>query len=146
PEVILEFWYDSTIDVWSIGCIFAEFIKKQILFPGRDDIDQWTKIIKLVGSPNPDFIASLQPKVRDYVQRLPRYPAIPWDIIFPDDIFPPMDESKRTAEHARDLLSKMLVIDPRHRITVQEALKHPYVKLWYKAEEIEGQTLKSYDS
>lgn len=43
------------------------------------------------------------------------------------------------AQMARDLLSKMLVIDPSQRITIEEALMHPYVSHWYKADEINVQ-------
>ena len=40
------------------------------------------------------------------------------------------------ARHARDLLSKMLQIDPRNRITIDEALTHPYVSIWFDASEV----------
>jgi c-Jun N-terminal kinase len=40
PEVILGVGYSQVVDVWSIGCIFAELIKGRVLFPGTDHIDQ----------------------------------------------------------------------------------------------------------
>ena len=40
------------------------------------------------------------------------------------------------ARHARDLLSKMLQIDPKNRITVDGALSHPYVSIWFDASEV----------
>ena len=43
-----------------------------------------------------------------------------------------------TASQARDLLSKMLVIDPERRISVQEALNHPYIQLWYDPAEVKA--------
>ena len=43
-----------------------------------------------------------------------------------------------SADQARNLLSKMLVIDPAKRISVMEALHHPYIHVWYDANEIEG--------
>lgn len=45
PEVVLGMGYTEKVDIWSIGCIFAEMISKEILFPGTDHIDQWNKII-----------------------------------------------------------------------------------------------------
>lgn len=45
PEVVLGMRYTEKVDVWSVGCILAEMISKEILFPGSDHIDQWNKII-----------------------------------------------------------------------------------------------------
>lgn len=43
-----------------------------------------------------------------------------------------------TASQARDLLSKMLVIDPECRISVEEALNHPYIHVWYDPAEADA--------
>lgn len=43
-----------------------------------------------------------------------------------------------TASQARDLLSKMLIIDPAKRISVDEALQHPYINVWYDPTEVEA--------
>ena len=42
------------------------------------------------------------------------------------------------ASQARDLLSKMLIIDPSKRISVDEALQHPYINVWYDPAEVEA--------
>ena len=89
PEVILGIGYDANVDVWSIGCIFAELLRGRVLFPGTDHIDQWTKIVEIVGSPSPDFTQRLQPTVRTYIENRPRHTARPWNVLFPDNIFPP---------------------------------------------------------
>lgn len=103
----------------------------------------------------------LQPTVRSYVENRPRYPGYSFERLFPDGLFPP--EKKDTAEvsnltgtflfvanrgfkymptwaiaahQARNLLSKMLVIDPEKRISVDEALMHPYINMWYEDSEV----------
>lgn len=53
PELIFgERHYGPEIDMWSVGCIFAEFLLRKPLFPGLSDIDQLCKIVKILGAPN----------------------------------------------------------------------------------------------
>ncbi|CAD5221237.1 unnamed protein product [Bursaphelenchus okinawaensis] len=146
PEVILGIGYSANVDVWSIGCIFAELIRGRVLFPGTDHIDQWTKIVEVVGTPGPEFTGRLQNTVRTYVENRPRYEARPWKVLFPDNVFPETVEPRLSASCARELLAKMLIIDPNYRITVEQALQHPYVHLWYDAEEVEAPPSGRYDS
>lgn len=80
---------DVTVDVWSIGCIFAELILGKVLFQGTDHVDQWTKIVEIVGTPNSTFTTRLQPTVKHYVENRPACRPLPWDVIFPDSAFPP---------------------------------------------------------
>ncbi|KAL7072903.1 hypothetical protein ACQ4LE_008197 [Meloidogyne hapla] len=123
--------YAENVDVWSIGCILAELLTGRVLFLGSDYIDQWTKIVEVLGTPGPDFTKMLTPEVRNYVEKRPYVATRDWKEIFPDSVFPAALNDRLNAENARDLLSRMLVINPLHRITVSEALKFPYVSLWY---------------
>ena len=50
----------------------------------------------------------------------------------------PPEHGGLRASVARDLLSKMLVIDPDRRISVDEALNHPYIHVWYDEAEVNG--------
>lgn len=144
PEVILGCGYQENVDVWSIGCIFAELIRGKVLFPGTDHIDQWTKIVEVLGTPGPEFTCRLQQSVRNYVENRPRVEPRDCSVIFPDSIFPIEIDSRLNARNGRDLLSKMLIIDPNHRISVQQALQHPYVNLWYDPDEVDGPAPTSY--
>lgn len=82
----------------------------------------------------------LQPTVRNYVENRPRYTGYSFDRLFPDGLFPNDNNqnSRRKAAEARDLLSKMLVIDPEQRISVDRALRHEYINVWYDAEEVDA--------
>uniref|UniRef100_A0A1I7XRB8 Stress-activated protein kinase JNK n=2 Tax=Heterorhabditis bacteriophora TaxID=37862 RepID=A0A1I7XRB8_HETBA len=73
PEVILGMGYGENVDVWSIGCIFGELIRGRVLFPGGDHIDQWTKIIEQLGTPERSFLDRLQSTVKNYVENRPKY-------------------------------------------------------------------------
>lgn len=81
----------------------------------------------------------LNQSVRTYVENRPRYAGYSFEKLFPDVLFPADSEhNKLKASQARDLLSKMLVIDASKRISVDEALQHPYINVWYDPTEVEA--------
>ncbi|GAB1296006.1 Mitogen-activated protein kinase 9 [Apodemus speciosus] len=124
PEVILGMGYKENVDIWSVGCIMGELVKGCVIFQG---------------TPSAEFMKKLQPTVRNYVENRPKYPGIKFEELFPDWIFPSESErDKIKTSQARDLLSKMLVIDPDKRISVDEALRHPYITVWYDPAEAEA--------
>uniref|UniRef100_A0A673JLL5 Stress-activated protein kinase JNK n=1 Tax=Sinocyclocheilus rhinocerous TaxID=307959 RepID=A0A673JLL5_9TELE len=139
PEVILGMGYQANVDVWSVGCIMAEMFRGSVLFPGSDHIDQWNKVIEQLGTPSQEFMMKLNQSVRTYVENRPRYTGYSFEKLFPDVLFPADSEhNKLRASQARDLLSKMLVIDASKRISVEEALQHPYINVWYDPAEVEA--------
>eukprot|EP00767_Chilomastix_cuspidata_P000167 gnl/Chilomastix_cuspidata/104.p2 GENE.gnl/Chilomastix_cuspidata/104~~gnl/Chilomastix_cuspidata/104.p2 ORF type:complete len:294 (+),score=137.56 gnl/Chilomastix_cuspidata/104:49-930(+) len=115
PEVLMgDAQYGASVDMWSIGCIFAEMLSGKPLFPGRTDHDELMLIFKKMGTPN----TRSWPKI----SRLPRYQAT-----FPS--YPPRSiaaELPGIPAHARNLLERMLQMDPARRISAREALQHPY--------------------
>ncbi|KAL9962779.1 hypothetical protein ACROYT_G031917 [Oculina patagonica] len=143
PEVILGMGYSENVDVWSIGCILGEMIRGSVMFPGTDHIDQWNKVTELLGTPSESFLNQLQPSVRMYCSSRPKQPGFSFEALFPDDLFPPGNKAK--AEECRDLLSKMLVVDRSERISVLEALHHPYINVWYERSEVESPIPNKYD-
>eukprot|EP01134_Creolimax_fragrantissima_P007629 CFRG7629T1 len=118
PEIILS-WkqYTKAIDVWSTGCIFAEMLLRQPLFPGRDYIHQVDLIIKFVGTPTEVDVSDIKSdKARRYLRSLPVQRATNLKGLFPKAI-----------DGALDLLKKMLTFNPRDRISVEDALAHPFL-------------------
>uniref|UniRef100_W5K6R4 Stress-activated protein kinase JNK n=1 Tax=Astyanax mexicanus TaxID=7994 RepID=W5K6R4_ASTMX len=104
-----------------------------------NDIDQWNKVIEQLGTPSQEFMLKLNHSVRTYVENRPRYAGYSFEKLFPDVLFPAdSDHNKLKASQARDLLSKMLVIDASKRISVDEALQHPYINVWYDPTEVEA--------
>ncbi|KAI3363167.1 hypothetical protein L3Q82_011813 [Scortum barcoo] len=111
-----------------------------------NDIDQWNKVIEQLGTPSQDFLMKLNQSVRTYVENRPRYAGYSFEKLFPDVLFPAdSDHNKLKASQARDLLSKMLVIDASKRISVDEALQHPYINVWYDPAEVEAPPPKILD-
>lgn len=91
-----------------------------------------------LGTPSAAFMQRLQPTVRNYVENRPRYAGYSFDRLFPDGLFPSdsNEHNRLRAGQARDLLSRMLVIDPEHRISVEQALLHAYINVWYEEGEV----------
>ncbi|KAK1614335.1 hypothetical protein QYE76_019852 [Lolium multiflorum] len=117
PEILLGArQYSTPVDVWSVGCIFAEMVNQKPLFPGDSEIDELFKIFRIMGTPNEETwpgVASLP----DYKSAFPKWPSVDLATVVP------------TLEPLGiDLLSKMLCLDPSRRINARTALEHEYFK------------------
>ncbi|KAN0060347.1 hypothetical protein ACQY0O_007676 [Thecaphora frezii] len=123
PELLLGSpTYTSTIDLWSIGCIFAELLLHKPLFSGKTETEQLSLIFRLLGAPNSNLypgITSL-PSVRDSKVTLSSHTTR-------SSIRTNLRRHFRyVTENAIDLLASLLDYDPEKRISAAEALKHPY--------------------
>jgi len=156
PEIMLTFKeYTKAIDVWSVGCILAEMLSGKPLFPGKDctlsssphpspsfpspllrlvanmsllnflDHHQLTLILDVLGTPTmEDYYGIKSRRAREYIRSLPFKKKVPFRTLFP-----------KTSDLALDLLEKLLAFNPVKRITVEEALKHPYLEPYHDPED-----------
>jgi mitogen-activated protein kinase 1/3 len=143
PEIMLTFKeYTKAIDVWSVGCILAEMLSGKPLFPGKDCMCSWswtclfekpnanhlridhhqlTLILDVLGTPTmEDYYGIKSRRAREYIRSLPFKKKVPFRTLFPN-----------TSDLALDLLEKLLAFNPVKRITVEEALKHPYLEPYH---------------
>lgn len=85
------------------------------------DLDQLNHILNVLGSPSQDDLNCIHNvKARTYLQSLPNKTKIPFTRMFPE-----------ADARALDLLERMLTFNPNNRITVDEALAHPYFSQYY---------------
>ena len=113
PELLLQQeYYDYKIDMWSVGCVLAEMWHGMPLFPGQSSQDQLFRIASILGKPSPKEVVAMNPL---YKGPLPEVNAVPLSRVL-----------KSASPLALDLLTKILVYDPKKRIEPLEALKHPY--------------------
>jgi cyclin-dependent kinase 10 len=116
PEVILGVGqYDEAIDMWSVGCIFAELIKRRPLFPADSELESVSLFCELIGLPNdklwPELVrlplmesSKFKPNLQNYFRTM-----------FPE-----------LKEQGFDLITKLIMWDPKARFTAWESLYHLY--------------------
>jgi mitogen-activated protein kinase 7 len=106
-----------------VGCILAELLGGRPFFKGRDYVDQLNQILHILGTPNEETLSRIgSPRAQEYVRNLPFMPKKPFPNLFPN-----------ANPDALGLLDLMLAFDPSSRISVEQALEHPYLHIWHDA-------------
>mmetsp|Transcript_22159 Transcript_22159/g.47005 ORF Transcript_22159/g.47005 Transcript_22159/m.47005 type:complete len:367 (-) Transcript_22159:453-1553(-) len=118
PEILLgSTSYSFAVDMWALGCIIAEMFIGKPLLPGSSTMNQLEKIIEVTGSPSTEDVEASNSKfAAPMLQSLPKH------------------EKKNMASlmsappEAIDIIEKLLAFNPAKRLTVEQALAHPYMK------------------
>eukprot|EP00992_Anisonema_acinus_P005483 TRINITY_DN18224_c0_g1_i1.p1 TRINITY_DN18224_c0_g1~~TRINITY_DN18224_c0_g1_i1.p1 ORF type:complete len:381 (-),score=66.69 TRINITY_DN18224_c0_g1_i1:139-1281(-) len=111
--------YDVSMDIWSTGCILAEMMLRRPVFRGRaNTMSQIDQIFDILGTPAPS--PDLPAHINDFLKQrqASRMPGRPWDEV--------LEGNFEASE--KDMVAKMLMFNSEHRITVNDALTHPYLK------------------
>lgn len=120
PEVMLcSNHYSKAVDIWALGCTFAELLSRTNLFPGENYLIQIKLILEVLGSQNDEdiqFIDNMNAK--NYVKSFQNVQKKSFDSII-----------KYENKNALDLLEKMIVFNPFKRHKIEDLLKHEYFYL-----------------
>ena len=127
PEIMLACReYTKAVDMWAVGCIFAELLRRKPLFAGSDYMDQLKMITTVVGSPPEEDLSFVKSeRARAFMAKQAGKPKQPWRTI-----------CKRADSAALDLLDKMLQFNPKKRISVEVSthlhtfLQACIIRLW----------------
>jgi glycogen synthase kinase 3 beta len=117
PELLFNYaLYGTEVDVWSAGCILAEMLAREPVFPGDSTLEQLIEIIKVLGAPTAGFLAKY---AKDFQKglALPDIPCTPWAKVL---------EKYKPEPELLDLIAQILVFDPQRRLTPFAILMHPY--------------------
>ncbi|RWS29291.1 cyclin-dependent kinase 11-like protein [Leptotrombidium deliense] len=119
PELLLQSKeYATPIDVWSVGCIFGEFLTMKPLFPGKSEIDQLNLLFKDLGTPNEKI--------------WPGYTELPLvkKVHFQEHPYNNLQKrfTSKFTSVGFSLINRLLTYCPVRRISAEDALKHEYFK------------------
>lgn len=118
PEIMLT-WrrYNEKVDMWSVGCIFAEMLLGHPIFQGKNHIDQFCVITNTLGSPPPSVVANVTSQnTLNFLRSLPERHGKPLSKVIPDANI-----------KATSLLETLLQFDPELRLSAADALASPYL-------------------
>jgi serine/threonine protein kinase len=119
PELMLcpDGLYTYAVDIWSCGCIFAELLGRNPLFPGKNFVHQLSLVFDIIGSPRDNEVTHITNyEARKFLSSQAKKPKVPFHKIFPD-----------VSSACWDLLDSLLTFDPNQRISVDEALKSSFL-------------------
>ncbi|KAM3138802.1 hypothetical protein pb186bvf_009005 [Paramecium bursaria] len=146
PEILIGYQYDTSIDMWSAGCTFYELYTGQFLFPGETNNEMLKLQLQTMGKfsmkilkrsalvskyfdQNYNFLNSERdPITKQIIQKpilLGEKPTRSLNFLLKDNNLGPEEQKKLL--HFKDLLDKCLQLDPKNRITPEEAIRHPFI-------------------
>ena len=119
PEILMGArHYTNAVDIWSVGCIFGELLGRRILFQAQSPIQQLELITDLLGTPSPSEMKYACDAARRHVlTRGPKQPTL--QVLY--------QLSSSATNEAVHLLCSLLTMDPEKRMSVGQALNHPYL-------------------
>lgn len=118
PEIVLgSSQYSKAVDMWSVGCILGELIIGKSIFPGKSTVNQIELIIDLLGKPKPEDLEQIGGALdSNTINSMSGKQKYTFSTFF-----------KGASPDAISFLKRCLEFNPNKRITVEEALKHPFV-------------------
>ncbi|WKX96348.1 hypothetical protein Q1695_012642 [Nippostrongylus brasiliensis] len=122
PELLFSMVdYDTKVDMWSAGCIFAEMIMRRQIFPGKDGVSQVKMLVYYLGTPEERVMSQITSDiVLGWIESCGKKEPLPWQAILP-----------KASAHALEVIDKLLQISPWNRSNAEEVLSLPYLSAYH---------------
>lgn len=115
PEILLgSKHYSTSVDMWSVGCIFAEMVTLRPLFPGDSQIDELFRIFRILGTPTEEHWKGVT-SLPDYSPTFPQWKGEELENVV-----------NYLGPHGTQLWKSLLAYDPAHRVSAKTSMNHPY--------------------
>ncbi|KEG05540.1 putative mitogen-activated protein kinase 3 [Trypanosoma grayi] len=115
PELLLENnYYNTAVDIWSVGCIMAEMYNRRPVLPGRNTMDQLRLICTHIGKPPREMVEN--------AEALEKLQGLPDGTLDMSRLVPGL-----TNPDGIDFLTKMWELNPHKRMSAKELLRHPFM-------------------
>ena len=126
PEILLgSTKYSKAVDMWSLGCILGELIAGKPIFPGTSTLNQLDRIMELTGRPSSADVEAIQSSLAaTMLESLPPSRTKGFHEMFPS-----------ASDEALDMLRRLLQFNPTKRLTIDQALRHPYVAQFHNPDD-----------
>ncbi len=114
PELMLcpDGLYTYAVDLWSVGCIFAEMLGRKPLFPGKNFVDQLSLIFDVIGTPTRLQVSHIKNiQAKKFLDGQSGKDSLDFSQIYP-----------QASDESTDLMSNLLLFEPSRRWSVDEAL------------------------
>lgn len=119
--------YTFAVDIWAVGCVYAEMLLRRPLFPGTSAVDQVVKVLELIGRPSTQDIDSVDSAYAStLLEMLPVLRPVSFVETFPD-----------VSAEALNFMSQCFCYNPKpgHRCSVEDALRHPFIAEFHDADD-----------
>ncbi|KAJ1357288.1 hypothetical protein KIN20_015412 [Parelaphostrongylus tenuis] len=125
--------HSTAVDMWAVGCIFAEMILRRELFPGRSVSGQIKIILTMLGAPSQKMMDEIRcERTRRLIENFGDHAQRSWPEIM-------NCREREVSDDMIDLISKLIVVDVEDRIDVQGALNHTFITQCISPEELRVQ-------